>query len=410
MALRDTLNFDNNTELEQYNYARKTVDKFVVVLVGAPRGVSIASWVKGMPDMMRRTIHDEINNLTARQRLPRVPWGTLNDNIPEIHICAVTWEYDCVDRYVVGEDTSLGGLDYWMWDNQTYPTPSMNAFSQRHYNEFKINQKFYKKTVDENNIQTKQGLIPIKKDKWEKYLRKHFSWANSVNFSYLDPFRVTNRWESTWRSHNINVDIASPHWAGQMLHFEKAYNDNTALFESLTRNSVVLRIRWDSDLRPFTTLWGFAENILFREFRDKTKSEKPHNMFLNLYDITPVCLVQGSRIVRGQYSAGDYWHGLDGDGAKILGRNWSKWVEEDPIKRMPGYVKFKITEPWDKIHNYNKQPETVMSDFFIDNNYTIYEYHGPFYNTLQSFRTLVTDQWRYEWYEWTEEMVLDLCN
>ena len=38
-----------------------TVDKFVVVLVGAPRGVSTLTWVRNMPDQLRKTLYDEVN-------------------------------------------------------------------------------------------------------------------------------------------------------------------------------------------------------------------------------------------------------------------------------------------------------------------------------------------------------------
>ena len=132
------------------------------------------------------------------------------------------------------------------------------------------------------------------------------------------------------------------------------------------------------------------------------------NMFSDLYDISPILLVQNGRIVRGQWCANDYWHGFDGEGAKILGREWSNWINADPIKRMPGVSKFNPNEPWNKRTNYNNQPESVFSDFFLDHDFTVYELLVN--DSLQSFKTLITDQWRYEWYEWTEEMVKDLCS
>lgn len=411
MSINDVLEDLNDPEVV-YQYVKNTVDKIVVVLVGAPRGISTVSWVKGIPDQIRKTIYDENNNITKQviDRLKK-PWGlSKKGHTPEVHICCSTWEYDCVDRYVIGEDNSLGGLDLDMWNNKTPVTGDNNPGIEIQDNTFRINQKFFNTMLHptESNVKIKVGQIPIKKDKFENYLRNCFKWADSVNFSYTDPFEITNSWESTWRTLGYNVSIDSPKWTGQMLHYERAYRDNIDLFESLTRNSVVLRIRWDSDLRPANTLWGFAENILVTKFRNHHNKTLSHNMFYDLYDISPILLVQHGRIVRGQWSAVDYWHGFDGEGAKILGREWSNWINADPIKRMPGVNKFNPNEPWNKRTNYNNQPESVFSDFFLDHDFTVYEL--PLNDSLQSFKTLITDQWRYEWYEWTEEMVKDLCS
>ena len=374
MSINDVLEDLNDPEVV-YQYVKNTVDKIVVVLVGAPRGISTASWVKGIPNQIRKTIYDENNNITKQviDRLKK-PWGlSKKGHTPEVHICCSTWEYDCVDRYVIGEDNSLGGLDLDMWNNKTPVTGDNNPDIEIQDNTFRINQKFFNTMLHptESNVKIKVGQIPIKKDKFENYLRNCFKWADSVNFSYTDPFEITNSWENTWRKLGYNVSIDSPKWTGQMLHYERAYRDNIDLFESLTRNSVVLRIRWDSDLRPANTLWGFAENILVTKFRNHHNKTLSHNMFSDLYDISPILLVQNGRIVRGQWCANDYWHGFDGEGAKILGREWSNWINADPIKRMPGVSKFNPNEPWNKRTNYNNQPESVFSDFFFTTRITL---------------------------------------
>ena len=124
------------------------------------------------------------------------------------------------------------------------------------------------------------------------------------------------------------------------------------------------------------------------------------------FDVTPLALCQGLSFIRGFLTATDYWHAFDGTGAQKFGKYFKQWMLDDPDRRA---LHANITD-WQKPitkHNPFKIPESTVMMFLQEQNYTIYDFKGKTTeeNLLQSFKTLLTDQWRYEWYEWTPEMV-----
>jgi hypothetical protein len=380
-----------------------TVDKFVVVLVGAPRGVSTLTWVRNMPDQLRKTLYDEVNVATKTHRKQSLlDWGAHPDYKPEFHVCCVTSSFDSVDRYLTGEDYTLAGLDH---------TPYMTNTTTRKQVD-KLEELTYFKDNLPDGRYLKYGKIPLKKEKWEAYHRKHWAWADSVNFSYQDPYVTANSWLTHIKTKATHCQWTphGPLWGNQYLHFVQAYNDNRELFDSLTRNSVVLRVRWDMHFGPTVTLWDFALLALSRAYNDMSKPETPVNWHHSNFDLSPVAVVGYSKYLKGHSSANDYWHCFDGPGGQLLGSNFNNWMLENPDRRMPGLHVYHPSQPPNNISNHWKIPEGVIMEFLIEHQYTIYEHRGTLDIPVElaTFRTLMADQYRWEWYEWTDAMMKEL--
>ena len=383
------------------------VDKFVVVFVGSPRGVSTRTWVRNVPGQIKKILVNP-ESVTNKNRNSRLAGGT-DDYKPELHICCVTGKYDSSDRYFNGEDHTIAGLD----NTPFFPIWEDNADNWHKCRELTDEMFYDLEIIDDKHFMT--GKIPIKKEKWEAYQNKVWDFADSVNFSYPDPYDEVNSWQETLRlkSKVIPTGFAkTPQAANQFLHFCDAYQDNKELFDSLTENSVVLRVRWD--IHFTNTLWEIAINLLQARYYNRLKGEKSHVDHFEGFKVTPIALCKGISIIRGFTSATDYWHAFDGTGAQILGKYFKKWLLDDPDARLPHINVTDWNQPITK-NNPFKIPESTIMQFLLDNNYTIYDYYDRGNksvddDTLQSFKTLLSDQWRYEWYEWTPEMVQGLRN
>lgn len=377
-----------------FEQLKKTVDKFVVVLVGAPRGVTNLSWVRGVPEQLKRTIYNDDTEYKT-WGLDKENWGCNADNKPEFHVCAVTNLYDSIDRYVQGEDHTLGGLShnpYAMSGNIHYILDPML--------------RYYEESEYEHPFTYGKKMIDI--EKWESYHKEHFDWCDSINFSYFDPFETMNNWLPLAKQNHI--DELAPkgvYWAVQYYHMEQAYNENRELFDSLTPNSVVLRMRWDMRMNHNTTMWDFAQLMFQTHLGDQRNGNPQHTIHHMGWKMYPFSLVQGINIIRGHLSTADYWHCFDGTGAQLLGKRWSEWCWENPYERMPNLQLLDFDKDLNRKTNYWKYPEGVFMEFLYQNGYTIVDANtkGNLENVLLSFDTLLTDQYRYEFYGWTEEEV-----
>jgi hypothetical protein len=433
---------------------KRAVDKFVIVLVGQPRGINSLSWRKTFPEQLKRTLYDDLSPefedyrqyLKKREgdlRIMDIPWGHAPDYKPEVHVICSTWETDSSDRYLLGEDCSLAGLDNNPYIGENLNRPIWPEISQGNKGKDILQKQALKLDsymvhtdwpVDGTGLGKRRGLMPIKKDKFEAYHRKAWDWCDSVRFSYLDPYDLCNSWQSllkaqTGRNHVWN----SPSWAGQIWHFIRAYRDHKDLFDSLTKNSVVLRIRYDISIGEKTTLWHFAKMILNCTHCDQStrtrkqdvrniklkgdKSRPPHEVYTahhkhnTGFDISPVVLCTDVVTVAGQISAGDYWHAFDGPGACLFCEKWEEWCYED-VQGIPGlaHVNYDSTKRPSKT-NERIFPEERIMKFILAHDYTIYDANLnvllPIQVHLQSFEIMMTDQWRYDWYEGWDPSILE---
>jgi hypothetical protein len=399
---------------------KRTVDKFVVVLVGAPRGTDTLTWIRTTPEQLRRTVINDSDQNLEYQSLYKhsfLPWGADPNHVPEFHVCCVTNEYDSVDRYVSGEDHTLGGLtEYPLFQFERDKITGEHNMSDavKNYRVSCMTDIMRRHEIDSQGVHYSKGLKPINKDRWEKYHREHFSWCDSVNFSYFDHYETMNNWSKRLKQeHDFIYDhIWGTQWSNQYLHFEKAYQDNQALFDSLTENSVVLRMRWDSMIDTRQTMWDLAIAMFQTHLSNHYNGTSTHKTHHAGFDLSPLALVQGLNIIRGHMATCDYWHCFDGPGAQILGRNYTNWVFENYRERLPGIHTMDWSRDPDRKNNYWKYPESVIMEFLYDNGYTVIDcltkIHVPI--DLMSFATLITDQYRYTWYDWTDEEVERIKN
>lgn len=396
---------------------KQVVDKFVIVFVGAPRGTDTLTWIRNVPELLKHTMFDTSNQNASEQHLREhsmMPWGTSTENQPEFHVCAVTNRYDSMDRYVSGEDHTLGGLTHDpLFNFVNDPADHFNlADAQVHHQVHIMTEMMRNEHKDHRGVHHSQGLVPINQTRWEEYIREHFAWCDGVHFSYYDHYDEMNQWsEQLYPEHNFQHTWGTG-WANQYLHFEKACTDYPELFDSLTEDSVVLRIRWDCKFGQRQTMWDFARYLFQTHLCDQRNGDMAHYIHHSGFPLSPIAMVQGHNLIRGHPAACDYWHCFDGPGARVLGRNFSRWMLEDPVRRMPGFHTMDWEKEPDVNDNYWKYPEGVAMQFLYDNGYTIHDvgFRGPVDAELMSFGTLLTDQYRYTWYDWTPEMVEEIKN
>ena len=398
------------------------VDKFVVVLVGAPRGTDTLTWIRSVPEQLKRTLYDDSKDdlfLTHKHRQSVSKWGANPDHMPEFHVCCVTNEYDSIDRYLQGEDHTLAGLSHnKLFHFKGSPFEAWNENSEDapiFYKVSKLLEKLRHQYKDENGYTISDGLRPLNKERWEEYHRKHWDWCTSIRFSYFNHYNVMNEWTERLKAHNeyYNHEWGTT-WANQYLHMVQAYNDHRDLFDSLTKDSVVLRIRWDCIFHN-NTMWDFARALLKTQYSNRVKGIIAHYEHHGGFTLSPLALVQGVNVLRGHLAANDYWHGFDGPGARLLCERFVEWMFENYRERMPGFHTMDWSKDPDRKTNYWKYPEGVFLNFLYDNGYTIYDNlnlssHVPIHVEIQSFGTLLTDQYRYTWYDWTDEEVEEISN
>lgn len=381
---------------------RQIVDKFVIVFVGAPRATSLHTWNRQLGQAWARSFYkpDEWRDdyWQDQRSLHGWQWGT-DHAVPETHIICVTNPTDGVDRYLRGEDPRLAGLDIdpYMITDRSHP--------RYHQQQEQLMHLLYENWNDGDQLL--RGKRQLNRDTWEQAQRENFKWATSVRFAYSDEqhdfmTRVNNQ---TGR-----ISLRNTTWQNQFLHFIQAYNENKELFQSLTKNSVVIRIRYDMCWYWDLTLWEVARKLFVCYWGDRTKDPQ-HYTHHNNFDLSPLVMCKSMNIIRGNLAATDYYHAFDGPGACLFGEKYVDWLLDDVDRnRRVGHL------PYDESIGPTEDnpfviPEQSVPTFCMQHGYTIYDQELP--SVMNSFMNPpLMDQWRYAWYDWTSDMVEELrqCN
>ena len=363
-------------------FLEETVDKIIVCLVGQPRGISLKCWRDGLPYQFKKTL-----DMSEKKK-------------PEIHFVCSTWNEDSFDRYIrpapVGDFRRAGLYKEISWDTLKPKLDKPSVF--------------------------------LKKEKFMKYCNEVFNWADSVNFSFPSQFKEIDDWkqkiphffeEDTPGFPNSDLgkfDHISPSLGalGQYISFLTAVKDNEDLFKDVTRNTVVIRMRWDMCFWSDVTLWDFARGVI-RDLRnfDDDGNKFPFNWHEELGDLSPVVGAIGLKCNKGLFQTNDYLHTFDGIGAKFFVDKFMDWCFEDPERRLLRWIrnlKYDPNKPIDADKNFPPFPEVIIAKFFIENGYTIYDastglFEGhPNYSKslgeLGCFAWGLNDEWRTEWYDW----------
>ena len=350
-----------------------SVEKIAVVLTGAPRAVSLDQW---------------------RERVPERFCTTQG---PEIHVFVCANNYDSADRYILGEDPNLAGLDKEPYIDYDDPVKKAKATEM-------LDKLFHKRDWYGNTI---QGRRPLNKCKWEEHHQAAWAEADSLTFVYWDSYEICKEMSENFSSPQIN----NATWHNQYLLYISAYHQNKEFFDSLTPNDMVYRQRYDIGLQPRFDLFVFAERL----FNSDHGSSNWHDQG---FQLSPKVLVPQLSVVRGKLCADDVCNAWDGPGAKLFDHEYVNYLKQKQ-------------EHWNKAPVEKRDlgvegvswytPEQSLPQFSLQYNYTMY--HATSRHQLGTelfskgdginFPSPEVDQWRYHWYDWTEEMVQEIreqCN
>ena len=337
--------------------------KFAVVLTGAPRAVSLDLWRQWVPDN----------------------FGTTQG--AEIHIFICASNYDSADRYLLGEDPNLAGLDKEPYIDYNHPEKRRKANKL-------LNTLLIERDSDGYVV---KGKRPLNKSKWEKYHRECWEWADSLTFVYWDSYQISKEMAEHFSA--PVQDTAT--WQNQHLLYVSAYHQNKEFFDSLTADDMVYRQRYDLLLQPRFNLWVFAEKLFDKGYTDLG------------FSLSPRVVVPKLSIVRGKLCADDVWTVWDGPGAKLFAHQYVNYLKQKQ-------------EYWDKAPIEDKElgadgvdwhiPEQSIPEFSLQYNYTMYHAGGrqelgtEYFSRGNGidFPEAITDQYRYHWYDWTKEMVQEI--
>jgi len=352
-------------------------NKIALVLTGAPRAVSHKEWQKRVPECHSST------------------------DASEVHIFVCAMEYDSTDRYLLGEDPTLAGLD-------TEPYIDYTSSDKRTRASKIIDRILYKRNEHGHIAEAK---MPLNKSKWEEYHRKHWAWADSITFVYWSIGEVNKLVLEMTEHHNCPYRL--PQWHNQHLLYVKAYHQNKEFFDSLTPRDLIVRTRYDIGMINNHNLNAFSRVLFYNDERGFGHSDG--------FQLSPRVLVNSLHCVRGKLIADDVWNAWDGPGAQIFGQeyinymlqNWRHWTHPE------GWTdkNRKIDLGRDGVDWY--KPESSLPQFSFQHNYTIQHAYGRTTLGTELFSkqnldvhpgspTPITDQWRYVWYDWTEEMVQEI--
>ena len=371
------------------------VDKFALILTGAPRGVSTYIWRKGTPMTYANTTSS--NELWSTS--PHSYWWQSDKKPPEVHVFVCANNYDTIDRYLRGEDPRLAGLDL---------DPYIDYKDE---NKMNLAYTMLDRILNLRHSETGEicgGKIKLNKKKWESYHNECWAWADSVNFVYWDGYDFTKEMNSVHKEKPIETTT----WHNQYMHYIAAYNAHKEFFDSLTEQSVIVRQRYDLIFNPYYSLFRFAEYLLTSGYSSRFNL-KDWNEHHQGFSLSPKVFMPNLRIFRGHLSAGDYWNVWDGPGAQIFANNYVDYLKQDSLHwHGIGSSTFSTHEGqlvW-------RVPEHSLPQFSLQHNYTMFHIDGQELVGTQMMSLKdppILDQWRYHWYDWTEEMVEEIrkqCN
>lgn len=339
------------------------VDRVVLVLVGAPRGISQFSWKRHFVDFYKNVKY------THKTR-------ELLDNPPKFDIIVVQNEYDTPDRYQEGEDPKLAGLDA-----RPYALSEHREINHAVISDIYENNKF-----------------PLNKTKWEQFHKDAWHWADSVNFVYCntDVYR-DEAIEKFKRSYTYTQ------WQNQFIHFCEAYKQCPDIFDKCTENTMVFRKRMDMAADDRASFWVIAQQFFSLLWSDKT-AERQHTVHHQGFELSPIVGAPNINIIRGHVNCGDYMHIFDGPGARLFAKEYWDWSTSS-MRRIfcRGHL-----YPGEDASEWSI-PEMRIPEFCLEKGYTFRNINLVGWMLFSFSNPPLMDQWRYYWYDdWTPEIVEEI--
>ena len=368
---------------------KQSVDNIVIVLTGQPRATSLPQWKSIVSDYYRPVV-ETYNEDTGE-------WTKNPGPVPNVDVILVLNEKDTPDKYFDGEDPHLAGL------GSDYSIPFKHSLAKYEYN----------RTLFEERFDFK-----VNKEKWEKYQCECWSWADSINFVYCDLKDIITRVENASAIADFIPTYETQYW-----HYNIAYSQHTDIFDKLTKDSVVVRHRYDLVPTKELPIWNKIGRLFTNFWSEKTEKNPTSSYHLHNSGVAkrPLVLLSGQlRVLRGKLFSSDYHNMFDGTGAVLFGKHFMDWCM-DPItgmftdkhgvpskNRNNGLIH---GEDWsDPEYDVSDWflPETLIPKFCQDYQYTILEIKNIMLDDLFRQHNMF-DQWRLHWYDdWTPELVQEI--
>lgn len=372
------------------NILKQSVDNVVIVLTGQPRATSLPQWKSIVSDYYRPVV-ETYNEDTGE-------WTKNPGPVPNVDVILVLNEKDTPDKYFDGVDPHLAGL------GSNYLIPVDYSLAKYEYNRILFQERFDFK---------------VNKEKWEKYQSECWSWADSINFVYCDIKDIITRVEDV-----SAIDDYIPSYETQFWHFNIAYSQHTDIFDKLTKNSVVVRQRYDLAPAKELPVWKKIARMFNQFWSEKSENNPTGSYHLHNSGVvkSPLVLLSGQlHVIRGKLFSSDFHNMFDGPGAVLFGKHFMNWCI-DPVTGMftdKHGVPFKTRnngliqgEDWSD-PEYDPSdwvlPETLIPKFCQKYQYTIIEIKNIMLDGLFSRQHNMVDTWRLHWYDdWTPELVQEI--
>ena len=402
-----------------YDYIDRTLDRLCIIFYGQPRYVGSPEWEKETLSM----------------------YSELKKDFPDkpIDVFFAVWEYDSFDRHILETENfhqELSGLP--VKDSKLKNMDHLSAYQ-------KCEKLFYDDYGDNDRFVPK---IKAKKDVFEKYIKEKFSFADTITFNWYNPYELAEEYNKEYRKwglerSNLKAPGINNHfnehkestlmWLNQHAVMEWIYRDNKEYFDNLSRNSVILKIRydiarlyrtWSTNSFTFWNLVGtFFLGLTSQELKvhnlKETLEAGGHNYFNNIregqiLDLHPAVAYasscSGTEVLKGVVNSADYWFVMDPKAFRIYATRFKSWVFDLPVYRyckMPSKVaefagrKFTPETVWEIA------PERMIHDFFIANRFTLipagsnhWLWEKPHYIHYRNDNTEIYDLHRWYFYDW----------
>lgn len=346
--------YNENNRKKYYNSLYKEIDRIAVVITGQPRYVGTSVWEQCFVDVIKKTKEQH--------------------NVP-IDIFVGTNYYDVVDKRTV--DSS--------------------------------------EIIKENSDNTLTPLRVLQKEKFENYMATVFDFANSVNFAYTDPYNDLKNHEKYLKQNKINHYTAGNlKWMNPFYHTNKIYYSFKDYFDNLNEKSFIFRTRPDVIISTNGSLDGVQDASIWNllgpintsfvlGIDDSLIGKKYQVMKFEDYELelTPTVLMFANikrSIVKGKILSPDYSHFFDKEGFILFAK---EIVNYHLARGMSPIAKLVTTD----IERFYSKPEISVSDFFLDNKYSIKfaseseNIWGHVLTELLQQRTDIDDDHRTRWYD-----------
>lgn len=402
-------------------YIDTNVDRVCIIFYGQPRYLGTELWEKESLSIY----------LEAKKLHPKKP----------IDCFFVIWTCDTMDRHLLETDR-FDPLRIGL------PVSDTKSRGMDHLDAYHLAEKtFFDDRPGDDQL---YGKIPVKKEVVEKYIYDKFIFANNITICWYDPYELSHLYTTdlkTWmrdrpefQDYEIQyVKENSLLWLSQHAVMEWVYYDNKEYFDSLSRNSLIFKTRYDiqkmhrANVETRFDLWsalgcfmlGLNGQILDVHRYEEPLKDSLHNFVEhegNLIDLYPAVGYSttshgGTEILKGLVDSVDYWFVFDPHGFVTYARGFREWVFDDPVEKypkMPNPIAKMAGRIDDALGIWKRTPERLIHKFFIDKKLTIipianhWRWQYPAFCMFRRGTETTRDLHRWHFYDWDEARVDEL--